>query len=251
MQIGVHRLIPLLAALITATGCLARRGLGVEELHYAATEDDVRAVQRHFAAGQSDLIAVLFPEMGTLLHVAAKSGSADVTRWLLQNGASPKIRDGSGARAITYAIRGEHWDVARILAEAMPLPVDRHAALLAEALFCGGLRASRIYVWVDDATPSDSLAATMQEYGIEIRDPASVSWDEDENLLSEETASLSIVHWFSDSEVLLLKIWNAHLFGKVPGFHHIPNRCLRLANYMGHWVVVNEDVDWNEWEQLL
>lgn len=97
-----------------------------DELDEAITDGDVVKFREHFEP--SDLDSEEY--MGTLMHFAARYGTVDIVRFLVENGASLDRRGGVlEAPPISYAARSGNLDILRYLLEAGATLDTRHATI--------------------------------------------------------------------------------------------------------------------------
>jgi len=89
---------------------------GWTPLHYAATGGQI-AVMRELLSAHAYIDAES-PNRTTPLMMAARYGSVDAVRVLLESGADPTLRNDQGLTAIDFAFRASRQDVASLVAAA-------------------------------------------------------------------------------------------------------------------------------------
>ena len=93
---------------------------GWAPLHYAATNAEpvsvelVRLLLEHHA-----YIDAESPNKTTPLMMAARYGTPDVVRLLLEEGADPTLRNEQGLTALDFAVRAERRDAATLIGNAL------------------------------------------------------------------------------------------------------------------------------------
>ena len=92
-------------------------GLGTPTLHRLVRDGGAAAVRHHLQGAPEDLEATDNRGL-TPLHVAAETGHAHITAYLLEEGADPESMDENGARPLHKAAARNHADVAEHLAAA-------------------------------------------------------------------------------------------------------------------------------------
>ena len=81
----------------------------------AFSQAAARAIQRLSSAKRSDAGQ-------TALHLSAATGQPKLTKFLLERGADPTVKDAEGRTPLSYAVQNKHPQTASVLRQSLPKP---------------------------------------------------------------------------------------------------------------------------------